>query len=126
MESDGYQATHDQLARRDGLVHLLGQAMAYSEEMGPPAAVFHQVTCVAVDVTYGHATDADLAIAVQRALRLLNQMVEAQPLRRALSSVLADLSNGLSTDAREAAFDLGEEENSLPADGEPPRKQRAS
>ena len=125
MESDGNQPTDEQLARRDSLVHLLWQAMAYSDEMAPPAAVFHRVTRVAVDVTFGHATDADLLVAAQRARCLLNRMVEAQPLRRALSKLISDLNDDQLAARKNAAFDLDEEDNSLPADGDPPRKQRA-
>lgn len=125
-DSEGYRPTDDQLARRDGLVHLLGQAMAYSEEMAAPAAVFHQVTRAAVDVTCGCATDADLHAAAHHALCLLEQMVEAQPLRRALADVISDLSRSGSVHCADVLSHLDVDFNALEEGGDPPRKQRAA
>jgi hypothetical protein len=122
-EGTEYRPSDCQVKRRDSLVYLLQQAMGYSQQMAPPVAAFHDVTRVAVDVTYGDATDRDLREAAERCLVDLDHMVESQPLRRALRKVIDEIADGNATGVGDPLADVSEAVNELGATDEAPRKR---
>jgi hypothetical protein len=94
--ADRFSPSGEQLWRRDSLVHLLGNALSWGEELALPAAVLHRVARVAVDVTCGEASDVELRAAAERYLGELHVMVEAEPIRRALRGVIDEIDDEMS------------------------------
>lgn len=123
MDSDTYRPTDCQVKRRDRLVYLAGQALSYSHEMALPVAAFHQVTRVAVDVTYGDATDADLRAAAEQCLADLDHMVDCVPLRTALRKAIDEIGAAASP-ANDGVDDGLCLDNALPAERADRRKDR--
>jgi hypothetical protein len=122
-EGTEYRPSDCQVKRRDNLVYLVGQALGYSREMALPVAAFQQVTRVAVDVTYGDASDADLREAAEQCLADLDHMVESQPLRRALRKVIDEIEDVNATGAGDPLAGVPDTTNELATTDETPRKR---
>lgn len=123
-----YTATDQEILWLEKLGRIADAAMGCSEDLVAPVIVYQQASLAAVDVTWGVASHADLREAAQQALEGLRGYVNAEPMRRALRKVIAEIDAEGGSGAAQAGvlIDLDEEDNTLPADGDPPRKQTAS
>ena len=123
-----YRATDQEIMWLEHLGRVANAALACSEDLVAPVIVYQQASLAAVDVTSGVASHADLREAAVQALEGLREYVNAEPMRRALRKVIAeiDAEDGSGAVSAGVLIDLDEEDNSLPADGDPPRKQPAS
>ncbi len=112
----------DPYDRCDWLASMVDHAMGFSSELAPAISQFTVVTRVAVDVTYGDATDADLRVAAEKCLVDLQHMAKCRPLRRVLKqlvdSIGQELPNGTGghadADALSDEPDNANDEGSLP------------
>lgn len=133
MEQDivrdhSYSPTDQEVLWLERLGRIADAAMGCSEDLVAPVIVYQQASLAAVDVTWGVASHADLREAAQQALEGLRGYVNAEPMRRALRKVIAEIDAEDGSGAAHAGvlIDLDAEDNTLPADGDPPRKQTAS
>ncbi len=74
---------------------MVDHAMGFSIELAPVISQFTVVTRVAVDVTYGDATDADLRVAAEQCLVDLQHMAKCRPLRRVLKQLVDSIGEEL-------------------------------
>jgi len=123
-----YKATDQEIMWLEQLGRVANAALACSEDLAAPVIVYQQASLAAVDVTWGVASHADLREAAVQALEGLREFVNVEPMRRALRKVIAEIDAEDGSGAAHAGvlIDLDEEDNTLPADGDPPRKQTAS
>ncbi len=85
----------DPYDRCDWLASMVDHAMGFSSELAPAISQFTVVTRVAVDVTYGDATDADLRVAAEQCLVDLQHMAKCCPLRRVLKQLVDSIGQEL-------------------------------
>ena len=133
MEQDivrdhSYTPTDQEVLWLERLGRIADAALGCTDDLVAPVIVYQQASLAAVDVTWGVASHADLREAAVQALEGLREFVNVEPMRRALRKVIAEIDAEDGSGAAHAGvlIDLDEEDNTLPADGDPPRKQTAS
>lgn len=93
-KSSARDVPDDPFERRDWLTTVIPMAMGHSEDLAMAVVRYMEVTRVAVDVSFGDATDADLHAAAVKGLEDLRYMADCMPLRRRLTSLIAALEEG--------------------------------
>ena len=133
MEQDivrdhSYTPTDQEVLWLERLGRIADAALGCTDDLVAPVINYQQASLAAVDVTWGVASHADLREAAVQALEGLREFVNVEPMRRALRKVIAeiDAEDGSGVAQAGVQINLDEEDNTLPADGDPPRKQTAS
>ena len=87
----GDDVPDDPYERRDWLTIVIPNAMGYSADLAMAVNRYSEVTRVALDVTFGDATDDDLLAAAVTGLEDLRFMADCGPFRRKLKALIESI-----------------------------------